>query len=139
MQPTLSSWPTHRWQPPPVSQHWAATVAPSAVVAAGSVTQVVGGWLPLPPSSAWRFAHGVGAPLGAALGDVLGLVLGEAVGGTLGAALGEAEGVALGDRVGVPEGAGVPGGGHTGGVNGGGGDGGGGDGGVQTVELQTLR
>ena len=95
------------------SQHCAAIVMPCACVSCGSVMQVVAGLSPLPPSRAWRFVHGVGAPLGAALGDaVVGdAVVGDAVvgaavvgaavvGNALGDAPGEADGGVLGEAAG---------------------------------------
>ena len=101
MQPASSSAPTNRRQVPlPLSQHCAAIVAPFAVVAAGSSTHVVAGWVLAPPSSTIRFVQRVGAEVGDTLGNaVLGETLG-AVGETVGEEVGDALGEALGDVLG---------------------------------------
>ncbi len=55
-------------------------VAPPIVVWPGSVTHVVGGWSPLPPSSACTGVKGAGASVGA---TVVGDAVGDAVHGRL--------------------------------------------------------
>ena len=68
-----------------------AITAPSAVVEAGSVMHVVGGWLPLPPSSAWRGDHGVGAGVGEAAGAGVRKGVGDGRGDGVGLGVGLAE------------------------------------------------
>ena len=63
--------------------------------------QVVGGWVPLPPSSAWRGDHGVGDGVGDGVGAGVGTgCVGAGDGAGVGATVGLNDGLTDGPKVG---------------------------------------